>query len=434
MHTRKILLLTVLLLMTPALALASTARLEGLGVIPDFVEDYANMFTYPVSITRYPGVVIGELGMYGSWDRGFGATMGLGQDNAYGVFGLMLRENSNFAPVPNWSGTEGSQFDVLWGMNFGKASLGVRFDNSSSSYEEVEFEKFSPLYFIYVGGPDDIVINDMNSWGLGLSVGMDVRETDKLEAAFEYRMVDFSVDFIPTPSFTWEDKGNASIGFTGRGFFTMAENISLVPLVGYNKYDFGWQVKAPDVPDAEDSADQTLTNMRAGLGLKVDVGSWFMMGLGFSQSKMEVDQTFAAAAPPATNLETFTFTSTAAPFLFGCLETEVKDWLTVRFGAKKNLVNEETELTFVGPGVESIEFKTKNGLIPDGLRSDIFDATGLRMPYFNEPFMFSLGVGFKFGDLDIDATMNDFYPFTGMYWLSGVEELPFTRISATYHY
>jgi len=434
MHTRKILLFTVLLLMTPALAVASTARLEGLGVIPDFVDDYANMFTYPVSITRYPGLVVGELGSYASWDRGFGATMGLGQDNEYGVFGIMLRENSNFTPIPNWGGTYGSQFDVLWGMNFGKLSLGARFDNSSSSFEEVEVDKFSPLYFIYVGGLEDVVMNDMNSWGLGVSVGMDVREADKIEAAFEYRMIGFSVDLVPAPSITWEDKGNASYGVAGRGFFTVAENISLVPLVGYNKYDYSWQVKVPDVPDAEDSADQTLTNMRAGLGMKVDVGSWFMMGLGFSQTKQEITAAYGAATPPASNLETFTFTSTAAPFLFGCLETEVKDWLTVRFGAKKNLVNEEAELTFVGPAVESIEYKTKNGLIPSELRSDVFSATGIRMPYFNEPFVFSLGVGFKFGDLDIDATMNDFYPFTGMYWLSGVDEIPFSRISATYHY
>jgi hypothetical protein len=439
MHTRRILLFTVLLLMTPALAMASTARLEGLGVIPDFVEDYANMFTYPVSITRYPGVVIGELGVYGSYDRGFGATMGLGQDNAYGVFGIMLRENSSFAAVPDWESTTGSQFDLLWGMNFGKASFGVRFDNSSSSYELKDGDRFkiSPLYFYYAGSLANVTVNDYNSVGIGLSAGMEVREADKIEGAFEYRMLDFSVDMStpgpPVYNAKWEDNGNASYAFAGRGFFTVAENISLVPLFGYSTYDYGWQIKS-SVPDEEDSADQTLTNLRGGLGLKVDVGSWFMMGLGFSQTKAKTDFSYAEAVPAASLPESFEFTSTSLPFLFGCLETQVKDWLTVRFGAKKNMVKEEVALKYVGPGVDDVNITTQNGLIPDSDRSGVFGDTGLRMPYFNEPFTFALGVGLKFGDLDIDATMNGFYPFTGMYWLSGVEEIPFSRISATYHY
>jgi len=432
MHTKRILLFTVLLLMTPALALASTARLEGLGVIPDFVEDYANMFNYPVSIARYPGLVIGELGVYAQYDRGFGATMGLGQDDEFGVFGIMLRENSNFTPVPNFVGTPGSQFDVLWGMNLGKASVGIRFDNSSSSFEEVDFEKWTPLYFIYTAGPQDITINDMNTWALGFSAGMEVRESDRIEAAFEYRKLSFSVDFLTAPRTTYEDKGNASFSIIGRGFFNVAENISLVPLFGYNKYDYSFKVKS-EIASAEDSADETLTNWRGGLGLKVDVGSWFMVGIGVSQSKQDVSAEYAVAPAP-TALNTLVFKSTAAPFLFGCLETELKDWLTVRFGAKKVLVNEDAEITFVGPGVDPVQYKSENGMIPDELRSDVFSATGVRLPFFNEPFVFSLGVGFKFGDLDIDATMNDFYPFTGMYWLSGVEEIPFSRISATYHY
>jgi hypothetical protein len=431
MHTRRILLFTVLLLMTPALAMASTARLEGLGVIPDFVEDYANIFTYPVSIARYPGLVIGELGVYGSYGRGFGATMSLGKDSQYGVMGFMLRENSNFTPIPAVSGTAGSEFDLLWGMNFGKASLGLRFDNSSSKFEEVGVDKFTPLYFWYLTGMADVTPNDMNSTGITVSAGMDVREKDKIEAAFEYRTLTFLVDqILPTPEIKWEDKGNASYGFAGRGFFSLAENISLVPLFGYNKYDYSWQVKG-GTPNP-DGGDQTLTNMRGGLGCKVDVGSWFMFGLGVSQTEAKVELNYPLAAA-ASDLRTFDFTSKTMPFMFGCLETQVKDWLTVRFGAKKNLVNEKVELTFVGPGVESVEFETHNGLIPSTIRSMIA-TSGIGMPVFNEPFTFALGVGLKFGDLDIDATMNGFYPFTGMYWLSGVSEVPFSRISATYHY
>ncbi|MCX5800506.1 MAG: hypothetical protein NTX17_03885 [Candidatus Eisenbacteria bacterium] len=437
MHTRRILLFTVLLLMTPVLATASTARLEGLGVIPDFVEDYANMFAYPVSIARYPGVVIGELGVYGSYDRGFGATMGLGQDYKYGVFGIMLRENSGFAPVPGWTGSYGSQFDLLWGMNFGRAAFGVRVDNSSSEFGYKVGDDYSytisPLYFLYMY-MEDIVPSDENNTGITLSAGFDVRETDKVEAAFEYRTLNFEIDARSGASHEKiQDAGNASYGFRGRGFFNVAENITLVPMVGYSKYDWGWEITST-VPDDEDSGDQALTTMTGGLGVKVDVGSMFMIGVGFSQTKATTDFTYAEAAPAASYPETFEFTSTAAPFLFGCLETPIRDWLTVRFGAQKKLVNEKMTLEFVGPGYEKWDFTTKNGVIPSEFRTYVYEDGGVTMPYFNEPFTFSLGVGFKFGNLDIDATMNDYYPFTGMYWLSGVASTPFSRISATYHY
>lgn len=444
MHTRQILLFTVLLLMTPALAMASTARLEGLGVIPDFVDDYANIFTYPVSITRYPGLVIGELGVYASYDRGFGATMALGKDSQYGTFGVMLRENSSFTPMPGLDGSEGSQFDLLWGIKaMDKLSIGLRFDNASSTYELTDEDaggktlfKLSPLYFYFIGGISDVTINDWNNWGMGLSAALDVRDGDMLEGAFEYRKLNFEVVSKDAPiggtatEEKWNDNGNASYLFAGRGFFSVAENVSVVPLVGYSKYDYGWTHTMTD--GTADAADQTLTTFKGGLGMKCDVGSMFMLGIMMSQTKAKTDFTYASLTPAGGLPETFEFTSSALPMMFGCLEAPVKDWLTVRFGARKTLVKEQVSLMFVDR--EKVDLTAKNGLVSESERSDIFDATGLIMPYFNEPFTFSLGVSFKFGDLDIDATMNDFYPFTGMYWLSGVDETPFSRISATYHY
>ena len=413
--------------MIPALAVGSTARLEGLGVIPDFVEDYGNMFTYPVSITRYPAVVVGEIGDFNApvtWDRGFGATMGVGEDNMYGVFGIMLRENSFFSPIPYMVGAEASQFDMLWGMNFGNASFGLRFDRASSELEIVEALVLSPLALWDM--MDEPTLNDLNTMGLGFSAGFNVRETDMVEATFEYRTLDFMVDDIGG-DWKVEDKGEPSYGVTARGFFSMADGKTLVPMVAYAKYDGSWEIQSAD-PDDEDSADETITLMRAGLGYKVDVGSWFMLGLGFSQWKAEGEYDYAMATPDPDWIESYELTTSTMPFFFGCLETPVRNWLTVRFGAVKRLVKEELVVTSVGG--DKIEVTTKNGVIPDEIR-DGFD---LNLPCFEEPFVFSMGVGFKFGDLDIDATLNQFYPFTGMYWLSGVDEVPFGRISATYHY
>ena len=426
--SKKIILFSVLLLMTPALALASTARLEGLGVMPDFVEDYANIFDYPVSICRYPAVVIGELGYEGAWGRGFGATMGLGKDNAYGVFGIMLREHGDFAGA---SGSGATQFDLLWGMNFGKASFGVRFDRVNSEYQETMDGvgvKWSPLELVY--GGMGLGGESWNTMGMRISAGMEVREADKVEATFEYRTLDFSIEEIGAGADeSIEDQGNPSMGFWGRGFFAMAENITLVPMVGYNKYDYSWEFIDDATSGDDDMSDQTITNMRAALGMKVDVGSFFMLGLGFSQWKADVENSFVAPAPD--DFETMEFTSTSMPFFFGCFEADLKDWLTIRFGAKKHLVNEEVTVEEVDG--TKWEFTAKNGNLPYWVR-DGLAADGIYIPVFEEPFTFSMGVGFKFNDIEIDATVNEDYPFTGMYWLSGVEESPFGKISVTYYY
>jgi len=348
------------------------------------------------------------------------------------VFGIMLREHSAFAPIPDFSGTEGSQFDVLWGMNFGTASFGVRFDKSYSEFEwldDVDHYSFTPLYMWYAMGPEDMTINDLNTMGIGLSAGMEVREGDKIEATFEYRTLNFMVEDV-AGDWSIEDKGEPSFGFWGRGFFNMAENITLVPMLAYNKYDSSWEIKSTD-PDDEDASDQTLTAMKAAVGMKVDVGSFFMLGIGYSQWKAEMDNSYGVATPPGFYVETMEFTSTSLPFFFGCFETDIKDWLTVRFGAKKNLLSEEAAVEYVDG--TKIEFKTKNANFPWEVR-DYFWFDGIYLPYFDEPFVFSVGVGFKFGDFEIDATLNDDYPFTGMYWLSGESEYPFGKISATYYY
>jgi len=429
--SKKIILFSVLLLMTPALALASTARLEGLGVMPDFIEDYANIFSYPASICRYPAVVVGELGYESGWGKGFGATMGLGQDNAYGVFGIMLRENSAFAPVPGIWSNDGSQFDLLWGMNFEKVSFGVRFDNSSSELkwtdEAGDGMSYSPMFFFY--GPGVLLPNYFNTMGIGVSATMDVREADKVEATFEYRTLDFAMEAIGA-DYKVEDKGEPSFGFWGRGFFALNENITLVPMVGYNKYDTSFEITSA-VADEEDASDETLTNMKAGLGMRVDVGSFFMLGVGFSQWKMEIDNSYAEAAPVGTLVETFEFTGTSLPFLFGTFEADLRDWLTIRFGARKNLISEEATMEWVDG--ESIKFETKNGSLNSDVRDYLY-SEGVYVPYFEEPFMFSMGLGFKWNDIEIDATLNEDYPFTGMYWLSGDSETPFGKISVTYYY
>src|SRR5205814_1507162 len=47
----------------PVSAFASSARVEGLGLQPDYIQDYVNVTTYPSTIVRYQNLVYGDLGV-----------------------------------------------------------------------------------------------------------------------------------------------------------------------------------------------------------------------------------------------------------------------------------------------------------------------------------------------------------------------------------
>ena len=48
--------------------------------------------------------------------------------------------------------------------------------------------------------------------------------------------------------------------------------------------------------------------------------------------------------------------------------------------------------------------------------------------------MLSIGTGIRWNNLDIDMTLNDQFPLSGGYILSGNQAAPFNRVSATYHF
>ena len=49
-------------------------------------------------------------------------------------------------------------------------------------------------------------------------------------------------------------------------------------------------------------------------------------------------------------------------------------------------------------------------------------------------FAFSLGTGIKFNNFDVDMTLNQSFPLSGGWVLSGDPATPFTRVSGTYHF
>src|SRR5262245_19143761 len=76
------------------------------------------------------------------------------------------------------------------------------------------------------------------------------------------------------------------------------------------------------------------------------------------------------------------------PTLFGALEWDLKPWLTGRVGAQQAM-----------------------RMTSDGTDNDITDSD----------FRYGLGVGIHMNDFDLDASLNQNFPFTGGYFLTGQE-------------
>src|SRR5687767_1830687 len=114
-HLRSLALsLAALACFVPAQAFASQARIDGLGLQSDYVQDYVNVVHYPSTIVRYQNLVYGDLGIKDASGgdlsdfednevtnpalensaRSMGTFLKLWKGMP-GVFGVQLNENAN---------------------------------------------------------------------------------------------------------------------------------------------------------------------------------------------------------------------------------------------------------------------------------------------------------------------------------------------------
>jgi hypothetical protein len=117
------------------------------------------------------------------------------------------------------------------------------------------------------------------------------------------------------------------------------------------------------------------------------------------------------AAIVAGETQELTEKTTAIPTVFAAIETDATKWLKVRIGANRTLVSDNSETVTFGPPNATTTLKTRTSA-----------------------FNFNAGTGIRWNNLDIDMTLNEKFPLTGGYILSGDRSTPFTRVSATYHY
>jgi hypothetical protein len=415
---------------------ASLSRVEGMGLsvpaLSQFTDDYANIYTYPASVVRQNNLVLAEIGS----SSGGSTNPVFVDDQSFtlirnfprlGVISVQMKQSADNLYTGS-SSINNEWWDVIWGKAFTKMDFAVRFDLSNSYYEE-DFNfgtpgaykargidgSFDPFPFGTFFDTDLALNVEMNTYGITPSIALHMDNDNRLDVSATYRK--YSLDrqqsgafYAPTPE-TWEDGGNASYAFLGRYLYNANDQSQWYFAGWYTNDDLSWTVTG--VTPTARSADETYKNYGAGFSnnMRVNDNNLLIWGAMVGQSKHNYERTDNNDAVASGATKTWEAKQTMAPVLFAAIETQATNWLKVRIGANNSVNHGTTKFT---------DFDTPTGT----------DNTKVRFTDFN----FALGTGIRWNNLDVDMTLNEEFPLSGGYILSGNTETPLNRISATYHF
>ncbi len=376
----------------PAVAFASSARVQGLNVPGDYVKDYTGMYTYLSGVGSVGNLVYAEPGNGGN--NAMGAVLGNLWEGRLGTWGVNLRR---FAPAlgqnnagdpftttnlgisdPNQTG---EAFDLLWGHKMGSGSLGLRLNRSFISNETA------------AGTTEGNGTLGRNVWGLGAGFGFAMNSNTDVEISglFQNR------GFKGTNAATFDaaaDDGGSSYQLAARAMRKAGGNLTLIPVAKLYSFDVS------SVSAAAVTSNIKLTGWQFGLAGNWALGSDDLFILGGQFVNNKVESTVGAAA-------TTELSETYYPNVFMSLETHTNSWLTLRFGAQNAMM---------------YSAKLDNGTSVQTVKAHAFN--------------FNLGATAKAGSLAFDAvlTPNFFNNPVGATFNNGLGNNPFTRVSATYSF
>ena len=445
-HLRSLaLFVAALACFVPAQAFASSARIDGLGLQSDYVQDYVNVIHYPSTIVRYQNLVYGDLGIkdVSGGDlsdfedngtavpglqesaRGMGAFLKL-WNSMPGVFGVQLNENATpISPAYGaeyWNRNRNESFNLLWGDDFGDMSVGFQV-NRANSRAEAGTDVAAPFDWTAggIGMPTSsnsrAIMNTINaglgaeprnSFGVGGGIsfgwdGMGRRHT--ADIGVQYRSLSLEqVSGAPGATLTLEDDGGTALAVNARSQFATSDNTYLTPVVNYWTTDMSTEFTDEATPANNTSFENKVTGWNVGLAESWVMREQDLLTLGFAFGNQSVE--YEDPAPGGTP---FDITYATTPQLFGAVEVHPMSWFHVRLGASKSLMA-KLEIEDTAPGGTTVEIK-------------------------DSPFGYTVGAGFRIGGrLDLDAVLNQDFAFTGGWVASGNEETPFSRLSATYRW
>jgi hypothetical protein len=428
-----------LLACTAGVSEASLSRVEGMGLgsvpfLSQFTDDYVNIFPYPTSVVRQNNLVLAELGNNSDGEVNEVAT----DDQSF----TLIKNFANFGAVAfqmeqsdlnsSFPGNLNNQnLDIIWGRGFGSMDLAIRFDMTNSYYEfedtadnsldyrGLSFTGFGPYPFGVAFFPDAITAGiagvgfELNSWGVTPAIALHLANDNRVEAALTLRT--YNLERTGTaagvPLESWEDDGNLSYALLLRGVMNQGDRATWFPAAWYVNDDLSYTVSNLPGGIENREIDETYRNYGIGIShnMRVNDNNLLLFGAAFQETKHEFERSDNNDTVADAQTQNFEEKQTFLPIFFAGLETDATSWLKVRMGATNAITKQRFEETQ-------------------------FDGFGATEKLGFSDFEFNLGAGIRWNNLDLDFTVNEAFPLSGGWALSGDEETPFTRASATYHF
>jgi hypothetical protein len=414
---------------------ASLSRVEGLGLgsvpfLSQFTDDYVNIYPYPTSVVRQNNLVLAELGVNSDGDTN---EVDAESDQSFtliknfsnfGAIAFQMEQSDLNSTFP--SNLNNQSIDIIWGRGFDKLDLAIRLDYTSSSFEfedtagssadynGLSFIGFGPYPF-GVFAPDAIAGTgvELNSWGVTPAIALHLSNDNRIEAALTLR--NYTLERNSTTAGvadeSWEDQGNLSYSLLVRGIMNQGDRATWFPAAWYVNDDLSYTVSNLGVGIEDRDVEEKYQNYGLGIShnMRVNDNNLLLFGAAFAEAKHTYERNDANDGVLDGQLQDVEEKLTFLPMFFAGLETDATSWLKVRLGATNALTKTRDEFT-------------------------AFDATGATEKFNFSDFEFNIGAGLRWNNLDIDLTVNEAFPLSGGWILSGDEETPFTRASATYHF
>ena len=423
---------------------ASLSRVEGMSLtapaLSQFTDDYVNIYYYPASVVRQNNLALAELGNNPSGLSDLGVFVPSSVTSTEQSF-TIIRNFPRFGAIAfsmkqsalnNATTTSGilnnEQLDAIWGKGFSQFDFAVRLDITNSSFQvtddtapatfnRVRGDGVTPLDpYPFAGfGANQIVGGgiELNTIGITPAITIHLSDDNRIEGAVTYRkyQLDRTATVGGVQGEHWQDDGSASYALTARGFMNQGDRHVWVPAAWYINDDLSWRVENFPAPGDVRSADEKYRSFGVGISdnMRVNDNNLLLWGVTVGESKHTFERSDAFVA--GGEQSAFEEKTSVMPLVFAAIETDATRWLKVRIGANRALVSDRTEDTTFGAPSTTVTTKERT--------SD---------------FNFSLGTGIRWNNLDVDMTLNEKFPLSGGYILSGDRSTPFTRASATYHF
>lgn len=401
-HFLAVMLLFVLGVSTYSQSIPSgTGRYAALGGSPFILDAHVDMLNNPAWNNYYRNYAFADLTPEtgAGFDGHAGVTFGVGKKWNLGFIVNRRSDSwSNFRDTTNTLFPGNVQAPIVPFMGLIGTSASKNFHIGLAPYVAMWNSKTTST-------DTTVGNNDASSRSMGANLGfIYMIKKGWIEGAFNFRMNKYkNENTVGSTTTLTENDGGIEFGANFRGWIypTKGSKVALVPVLSFGTSSF--QPKSTTGSTTVTGLNYSWMNIGGGVGLNWPIMDDIQIAGG-------VTAFYNTAKADSGNIE-IKSTDFIAPNFHMAVETRIADWLTGRLGFSKGINSESNKVT---AGTTTGE---QTGLVPVNASS------------------ISLGAGFHFGRLSLDATISERWFKHGFNFLSGGDnEDMFGVISASYNF